>query len=178
MKLLPNSPRHKRQREAGGPRREITDTFWGRQPLLDLRKEFFQYLFMIELQLFYFFFFYRFFLLVFRQSGRQGEREGNISVWLPLARPLLATLSATQACALTGNWAGDPLVFRQVLNPLSHTSQGYIFFLFFLWAFIKLKYKFIDTDNSMVITRGEGLGSGRKGYKGINGDGRRVDLDW
>ena len=38
--------------------------------------------------------------------------------------PLLATWPATQACALTGNGTGDPLVHRLVLNPLSHTSQG------------------------------------------------------
>ena len=32
---------------------------------------------------------------------------------------------ATQACALTGNLTSDPLVCRPVLNPPSHTSQGY-----------------------------------------------------
>ena len=30
----------------------------------------------------------------------------------------------TEACALTGNRSGDPLVFRLSPNPLSHTSQG------------------------------------------------------
>ena len=34
------------------------------------------------------------------------------------------TQSATQACALTGNQTGDPLVRRPALSPLSHTSQG------------------------------------------------------
>ena len=38
--------------------------------------------------------------------------------------PLLGTWPATQACALTGNRTGDPLVHRSVFNPLSHTSQG------------------------------------------------------
>ena len=39
------------------------------------------------------------------------------------------TWPATQACALTGNQTGDPLVHRQVLSPLSHTSQGsYVIF--------------------------------------------------
>ena len=28
--------------------------------------------------------------------------------------------------ALTGNQTSDPLVCRPVLNPLSHTSQGYL----------------------------------------------------
>ena len=33
---------------------------------------------------------------------------------------------ATQACALTGNQTGDPLVHRPGLNLLSYTSQGSI----------------------------------------------------
>ena len=37
--------------------------------------------------------------------------------------PLLGTWPATQACALTGNQTGDPLVHRLELSPLSHTSQ-------------------------------------------------------
>ena len=55
----------------------------------------------------------------------EKERERNISVWLPLAHPLLGTWPTTQACALTGNRTSDPLVGRPVLNPLSHTSRGY-----------------------------------------------------
>ena len=53
-------------------------------------------------------------------------------MWLPLACPQLGTWPATQACALTGNQTGDPLVHRPVLNPLSHTSQGYVATLDFL----------------------------------------------
>ena len=45
-------------------------------------------------------------------------------MWLSLERPLLGTWTATQACALTGNWTSDPLVHSLVLNSLSHTSQG------------------------------------------------------
>ena len=59
---------------------------------------------------------------------RREGRERNITVWLPLTRPLLGIWPATQACALTGNRTGDPLVCRLVLNPLSHTSQGSIIF--------------------------------------------------
>ena len=60
---------------------------------------------------------------------REERRERNINVWLPLAHRLLRTWPATQACALTRNWTGDPLVCRLSLNPLSHTSQG-LFILF------------------------------------------------
>ena len=56
--------------------------------------------------------------------GRERGRE-IINVWLPLERPLLRMWHATQACALTGNQTGDPLVHRLALNPLSHTSQGH-----------------------------------------------------
>ena len=36
----------------------------------------------------------------------------------------MGTRPATQACALTRNQTGDPLVQRPALNPLSHSSQG------------------------------------------------------
>ena len=55
---------------------------------------------------------------------REGKRERNINVWLPLEHPLPGTWPITQACALTGNWTSNPLVLRPVLNPLSHASQG------------------------------------------------------
>ena len=35
------------------------------------------------------FFFQGFYLFIFRQRGREGERETNINVWLPLVHPLL-----------------------------------------------------------------------------------------
>ena len=42
-------------------------------------------------------------LLIFRESGREGEKEErNINVWLPLMHPLLGTWPTTQACALMG----------------------------------------------------------------------------
>ena len=42
-------------------------------------------------------------------------------------RPLLVTCPTMQACALTVNRTGGPLVCRPVLNPLSHTSQGNLY---------------------------------------------------
>ena len=48
-------------------------------------------------------------------------------MWLPLVHPSLGTWPAAQTCALSGNRAGDPSVLRPVLNPLSHTSQGFLF---------------------------------------------------
>ena len=52
-----------------------------------------------------------------------------MNMWLPLVHPQLGPWPATQACALTGNGTGNPLVRRRALNPLSHTSQGCLFFL-------------------------------------------------
>ena len=68
----------------------------------------------------------RFYLFILdREEGREKERERHISV----CHPLLGTWPATQACALTGNRTSDPLVCRPALNPLSHTSQGYNYYL-------------------------------------------------
>ena len=65
-------------------------------------------------------FYYLFFLE--REEGREKERERNSNVWLLLKLPGLQTKPTTQACALTGNQTGDPLVHRGALNPLSHTG--------------------------------------------------------
>ena len=43
-----------------------------------------------------------FYLFIFRERRREGEREGN--VWLPVMLPLLGTWPKTQAYALIGNW--------------------------------------------------------------------------
>ena len=70
------------------------------------------------------------YLFIFRQRGKEGEREGEKhQCWLPLTHPHLGALPTTQAFALTGNWTHDPLVCRLALNSLSHTSQGSICFL-------------------------------------------------
>ena len=66
------------------------------------------------------------YLFLERGEGKEKERERNIHVWLPLTHPQLGTWPATQACVLTGNRTGDPLVLRLALNPLSHTSQGLV----------------------------------------------------
>ena len=57
-------------------------------------------------------FFFKYFVYLFLESeqGREKERERNINVWLPLTWPPLGTWPTTQACVLTGNWSGDPLV--------------------------------------------------------------------
>ena len=77
---------------------------------------------MYSLQIFFLFFFKTDFFILERGEGREKER--NINVWLPLVHPQLGTWPATQACALTGNQTGEPLVPRPALNPLSYTSQG------------------------------------------------------
>ena len=72
-----------------------------------------------------FFFKKIFYLFIFRERRREGEREGEKhQCVVALACPSLGIWPATQACALTGYQTGDPLVCRPVLNPLSYTSQG------------------------------------------------------
>ena len=66
------------------------------------------------------------YLFLDRGEGREKERKRSIRVWLPLPYPPPGAWPTTQACALTGNPTGDSLVHRPVLNPLSHTSQGYL----------------------------------------------------
>ena len=66
-----------------------------------------------------------------RGEGKEKEREGNIDVQekhqrLPLTCPHLGTWLTAQAYALTWNQTGDHLVGSLVLNPLSHTSQGWV----------------------------------------------------
>ena len=50
------------------------------------------------------------YLFLERGEGREKEREKNINMWLPLMWPPLGTWPATQACGLTGNRTGGPLV--------------------------------------------------------------------
>ena len=69
--------------------------------------------------------------IYFQREGSEGEREGEKHRCE--RETLLGCLSytpqpgiepATQACALTGNQAGDSLLCRTTPNPLSHTGQG------------------------------------------------------
>ena len=65
-----------------------------------------------------------FIYFIFRGEGREKERARNINVCLPLANSQLGTWPGTQACALTGNQTGNPLVPRPALSPQSHNMQG------------------------------------------------------
>ena len=68
---------------------------------------------------------YIYFILLFRQMGMEGEREGEkCQCVVASSMPPTGDLAHNQACALIGNQTGNPLVCRPVLNPLSHTSQG------------------------------------------------------
>ena len=59
--------------------------------------------------------------ICFFKGGEERERNTD---WLPFPGPPNWDPPETQACALTGNPTGNPLVRRLVLNPLSRTSQG------------------------------------------------------
>ena len=70
-------------------------------------------------------------IYLFLERGREGEREGEKHQCVVASRmpPQVGTWPATQACALTRNRTGDPVVRRPALNPLSCTSQGMFAFL-------------------------------------------------
>ena len=57
-----------------------------------------------------FLFFFLIYLFLERKEGKEKVRERNINVWLPLVHTLLGTWPSTQACALTENQTGHPLV--------------------------------------------------------------------
>ena len=65
--------------------------------------------------LFSFFYFKDFIYFIFREGKK---RQCVVASQYPLVR----TWTTTQACALTWNQTGDPLVCRTELNPLNHTS--------------------------------------------------------
>ena len=85
--------------------------------MLNLQQSYQSYVYCISLSLFK----DCIYLFLDRGEGREKEREKNIEVSLPLARPLQGTWPATQACALTGDRTS---VCRPALSPLSHTGQG------------------------------------------------------
>ena len=63
-------------------------------------------------------------------KGREREGEKHQCVVASHDPPLLGTLPATQACALTGNQTGDPLVWQagaQSTEP--HQPGKHYFFL-------------------------------------------------
>ena len=81
---------------------------------------------------FIYFYFKLFYIFIFRERGKEGEREGEKHrcgriTCLPLACPQLGTWPVTQACALAGNRTSNHSVHRPALNPRSLTSQDYLF---------------------------------------------------
>ena len=83
------------------------------------------------------------YLLIFREGGgkKRGRETSMFKRYMgqfSLTCPQLGAWPTTQACVPTGNWTSNLSVRRPVLNLLSHTSQGWIFF--FKWE------KVIDSD--------------------------------
>ena len=71
------------------------------------------------------FFFFRFYLFIFREQGREGERKGEKHQCVVAScAPPTGDLGCNPGMCPTGNQTGDPLVPRPALNPLSHTSRG------------------------------------------------------
>ena len=95
--------------------------------------------------------FFIFYLFIFRERGREGEREGEKHQCVVASHaPLLGTWPATQACALTGNWTGDHLIHGPVLNPISHTSQGRCLVFKELPVYFAVAYRTVPTVSELV----------------------------
>ena len=72
-------------------------------------------------------FFCKDFIYLFLESGeRRKKGEKKYQYAIASCMPLTGAWPATQVCALTRIWTGDPFVHRLALNPRSHTSQGYL----------------------------------------------------
>ena len=54
--------------------------------------------------------FFKKILFIFRERGREGERERNINVWLPLMHPLLGTWLACNP-GMCPDWEPNPWPF-------------------------------------------------------------------
>ena len=99
-----------------------------------------------HLSLLFAFFCVNFFNYLFldRGEGRE-ERETNIqardtSIGCLLHAPKWGPrLTATQACALTGNGTSNLPAHRGVLSPVSHTSHGYVL-NFFVSTYLDLRF--------------------------------------
>ena len=65
-------------------------------------------------------------LFIFRERGREGEREGEKHQCVAASHaPPAGDLALNPGCAPSGNWTGDPLLHSPVvLSPPSHASQG------------------------------------------------------
>ena len=98
--------------------------------------------YLISISRFFLFLFFRFYL--FLERAKEGERgEKHQCVAASHVHSLLGTWSTTQACALMGKPADDPLVRRMALNPLSHTSQG---------CFVVLSYKSLTPLVKIILS--------------------------
>ena len=72
----------------------------------------------------------RFYLFIFREMGRERDREGEKHFCvrekqLPLTCPQPRTWPTTQACALTGNWTGDLSALRPALSTSEQHQPGH-----------------------------------------------------
>ena len=107
-------------------------------------------------QICWIFYFLRFYLFICRERGKEGQREGekhqSVGAFHTL---LLGTSPATQACTLTGNRTGNPLVRRLVLNPLSHTSQDAGSFFFTTPYCFPTKVYFVEYGFCLEIVLGK-----------------------
>ena len=88
------------------------------------------------------FFFFKDFIYLFLERGREGEREGEKHHCVVASHaPPTGDLACNPGMCPAGNWTGDPLVHRPVLNLLSYTNQGNSdYFLKSLYIYNKFKY--------------------------------------
>ena len=79
------------------------------------------------------------------------ESEGRQTSITCLPHMTAGTEPVTQACVLTGNRTGDPLVHGPALNPLRHSSQAF----FKKYVFICFCFILLDLSTQLQSFQGQ-----------------------
>ena len=78
-------------------------------------------------------FFLDFIYFVFRERGREGEREGEKHPCVVASEaPPTADLAHNPGMCPDRSQTGNPSVCRPALNPLSHTSRDYFYIYIYM----------------------------------------------
>ena len=99
---------------------------------------------------FFFYFFKTFYLFIFRERGREGEREGKKHQCV-VASHMAPTGDLPCNPGMYPDWKSNwqPFGSKPALNPLSYTSQGCFYFL--VWRIWNLQ-KYIELYSKPLFT--------------------------
>ena len=102
------------------------------------------------ISLFCFLFFLKI-LFIFRERGRQREREGNISVWLPLACPQMGNLACNPG--MCPDWETNQQRFGSQASTQSTEPHqaGLIILLFNFYMYFCLSFNYLTKKLHVIV---------------------------